>query len=565
MADLSSLLGAAGIGGAIGKAIVSLELDTKKYQAELKGAQAQTVGSTNAMASSTSKFGGLAKTAFLGAGVAVAAFAAYSVNAAIEAADAHLKLQNTFKNSANLSDSSVEAFERQADSLRDLTGVDDEAIISSQALLGQFDLTGQQVLQLIPRIVDLSAKMGIDLEAATKAVGKATQGNAGILSRYGIILDEAGLKADAFGTTLDGIGVAAGFAAARADNEPWRVLGAQFEEVAEQLGNLLLPIIRETVEALKHLVPILKLAADNLDVIVAVLIGFAAFKYLPGLLLNIAAGLEAVGAASLANGLLSVAAGLSGVAASFAAAAVPALAFAGALTLGTAALVKFDPAHILPSAEAFNKEIEDGTIKVGRFNDAVIYGKTVLSLQGDEIDEAAKAQGHLNFEATRGAYHQRQMADALAEAKDGAKKAKQELVQFTLALDESAQQTIITRKEFIHSTNVMQREAENLNTAFKRIAKEDWVNPDYVKFLSEQGPEWVIGFSKLTEDQQHIAQKAWKDSTEQTDNAQRSLERITGVLDKLDKGESKHTVIIEYVYQGYDPSKPGMSGSPQQR
>lgn len=35
MADLGSLLGAAGIGGAIGQAIVRLELDSKKYTAEL--------------------------------------------------------------------------------------------------------------------------------------------------------------------------------------------------------------------------------------------------------------------------------------------------------------------------------------------------------------------------------------------------------------------------------------------------------------------------------------------------------------------------------------------------
>ena len=116
MADLGSILGSAGIGGAIGKAIVSLELDTKKYQAELKGAQAQTVASTNSMSSGMSKFGGLASTALLGAGAAAVAFAAFSVKAAIDANDAHLKLTNTFQNNARLSDSSVEAFERQADS-----------------------------------------------------------------------------------------------------------------------------------------------------------------------------------------------------------------------------------------------------------------------------------------------------------------------------------------------------------------------------------------------------------------------------------------------------------------
>ena len=255
MADLSSLLGSAGVGGAIGKAIVSLELDTKKYLGEMQAAEGQTVASTNAMGSSTSKFAGLAKSAMLGAGVAAVAFAAISVKAAIEANDAHLKLQNTFENNAKLADSSVEAFEAQADSLRDLTGVDDEAIISSQALLGQFDLTGQQVMDLIPLIVDLSEKMGIDLEAATKAVGKATAGNTGGLARYGIVLDKTKVSTDAYAATVEGLGVVQGFAAKSADAEPWRVLGEKFEEIEEQLGQDLLPVLQDLAQTLIDAMP----------------------------------------------------------------------------------------------------------------------------------------------------------------------------------------------------------------------------------------------------------------------------------------------------------------------
>jgi hypothetical protein len=258
MADLSSLLGAAGVGGAIGKAIVSLELDTKKYTAEMEAAQAKTVAGTNSMSSGFSKFGGLASAALLGAGAAAVAFGAFSVKAAIEANDAHLKLTNTFKNNASLADSSVAAFEKQADALRDLTGTDDEAIIAGQALLGSFKLTGEQVQELTPRVVDLAAKYNIDLQTAFKAVGKATQGNAGILSRYGVTIDEAALKADGFGATLKGLGVAQGFAADRAKAEPWRVLGAQFEEVAEKLGQALLPVIENLTKAIIAILPFIE-------------------------------------------------------------------------------------------------------------------------------------------------------------------------------------------------------------------------------------------------------------------------------------------------------------------
>jgi TP901 family phage tail tape measure protein len=70
MADgVGSFLGAAGLGGAIGKAVVQLELDSSKYVAEMRAAQAGTVASSKAMASSLSTVGtaGLAALGILGA------------------------------------------------------------------------------------------------------------------------------------------------------------------------------------------------------------------------------------------------------------------------------------------------------------------------------------------------------------------------------------------------------------------------------------------------------------------------------------------------------------------
>ena len=131
MADLGCLLGSAGIGGAIGKAVVALELETTKYQAELKAAQAQTAAGTNTMSSAAlARFRGSLDG--LRRGRRGRGARRHSVEAAIEANDAQLKLQNTFANNPKLSDSSAEAFTRQADALRDLTGVDDEAIITSR-------------------------------------------------------------------------------------------------------------------------------------------------------------------------------------------------------------------------------------------------------------------------------------------------------------------------------------------------------------------------------------------------------------------------------------------------
>jgi len=249
VSSLGGILGAAGLGGTIGQAIVKLELDTGKYQGELAAAESKTVASTRSMGSGVARFGALAQAGFAAAAIAVVAFGASAVRAAIEANEAHTKLANTFQNNAMLADQSVASFEAMADSLRNLTGVDDEAIQGAQALLGQFNLTGRQVQELIPLVVDLSAKIGVDLDAAAKAVGKSATGTTAGLKRYGIQVDEVAAQTDAFSATLDALGKVEGFAAQRADAEPWRLLGAQWEELEERAGRGLLPILQKIADA----------------------------------------------------------------------------------------------------------------------------------------------------------------------------------------------------------------------------------------------------------------------------------------------------------------------------
>ena len=507
MADLSSLLGAAGIGGAIGKAIVSLELETTKYQGELKAMQAQTVASTNTSSGAFSKFGGIANAALLGVGAAAVAGAALSVKAAIEANEAHIKLQNTFENNARLSDSSVEAFEAQADALRNLTGVDDEAIIGGQALLGQFKLTGDQVLELTPLIVDLSAKMGIDLEAASKAVGKATEGNTGSLARYIGVIEKGATPTETYANILEKLGRVQGFAAERADAEPWRVLGAQMEEVAEQVGQALIPAIQGIAGAVITVLPLLEKLAQ---------------------------------------------------------------------------LMQF-----LPIAQ-MGEDADSSASRIVRLGDALIDTIPVLGhfidLAGDEADALGRsgeaAENHLSVIGELSQFYRDKFNTAIdsgtshivrfahmtkAELDKWSDDTKKSFDTFVESLEDVSSQSGITAKDFAKAHREMLRDAEELSTALRRISKEKWINDEYIAFLSDQGPEWLIAFSDLTTKQQHVAQDAWEETTRKTDKAKDSLDRITGVLDKIDKGESKHTVIIEYRYEGFDPSKPGMSGSAQQR
>ena len=479
MADLGSLLGAAGIGGAIGQAIVRLELDTSKYSAELRAAQGQTVASTNAMGTSTSKFGQLASSALLGVGIAAVAGAAMSVKAAIEANDAHIKLQNTFANNINLADSSVEAFEAQADSLRDLTGVDDEAIISGQALLGQFKLTGKQVMDLTPLIVDLSAKMGIDLEAAAKAVGKATEGNTGALARYIGTIEQGATPLETYTNITEKLGRVQGFAEERANAEPWRILSAQFEEVAEKIGQALLPAIQGLTDAIIGILPLLEKLAS-------------AMQYLP----------------------------------------------------------------IVQMGEDF----DNSGSGVEKFANAVIDTVPILGHFVDIGGEAVHVtEDHLGVVHDLSEFYRGKFKAAIGGASAEITKATDNVEDFTVSLEETSEASTITGREFVRASRDMLERARDLSRALREIRGEDWINPKYLEFISSLGPENLIAFANLNEEKQKKMQDAWEESTRRTNDANQAIEKIIGKLKDLDSGKSTHEVIIQYRYEGFDPSKPGMS------
>lgn len=140
--------------------------------------------------------------AMIGAGALIVGAMVETAKASEEANVQHLKLDNTLKNSPQLANANKQAFLDQATALQKLVVVDDEAIISTQAMLGQFGLTQSQIIEMTPLVVDLSRKMGIDLDSAVKMVGKSVDGSAGALKKAGITVDETAFKTDHYGATM---------------------------------------------------------------------------------------------------------------------------------------------------------------------------------------------------------------------------------------------------------------------------------------------------------------------------------------------------------------------------
>jgi hypothetical protein len=518
MADLGSLLGAAGVGGVIGKAIVSLELSTAKYQAELKAAQGETAASTSAMGSGFSKFSGFAQAAMLGVGAAVVVGIGKSISAASDLNEQLNKTRVVFEDSA---DTVIAFSETTAESL----GVSETAALTAAGSFGQIldaaglaeSATAKMSISLVTLASDLASFNNIDPTEALDKLQSGLAGQARPLREVGVFLSAARVEAEAYRSGIAKVGeeltdaqkiqaryniimddtakAQGDFARTVGESLPnqIRVLRAELEDAAAKIGTALLPAVQGLVETLAGLVPLLEKVAF-------------AMQFLP--IVQVGEDFDGAGSrlSRFADGLLDT---------------IPIL---------------------------------------GHFVDLSGDGSDAVNAFGEEIGQGGKGLGNFRGQAF-------QASLAVGELGKDAKKTTIEFADLTLSLSETAEQTKITGREFLHATNVMEREARQLDTALLAISKEDWVNPKYVAFLSEQGPEWIIGFSKLTEEQQHIAQQAWRDSTRELDNARESQDKMIGALDKLDKSTTKHTVEIEYRYVGFDPSKPGMasSSSNQQR
>lgn len=161
------------------------------------------------------------------------------------------KLDNALKASGKSAAGATERLVKLAEALQSLTTFEDEVIISSQALLATFGLTEKQIADLTPRILDMASATGTDLHAATLALGKAiATGNAGALSRYGVLLDENILKTrdmklitQALDAQFKGMAQALGSTGTGAFIRLKNVTGELFEEMGKFISYILRPFV----------------------------------------------------------------------------------------------------------------------------------------------------------------------------------------------------------------------------------------------------------------------------------------------------------------------------------
>ena len=542
MADVGSLLGGVGLGGSlIGAAVVKLELDSAKYQAELKAAQTQTATGSTGMGNALAAVGGIAKAGMAAAGIAVVAFGANAIKAASDLGEAVNKSNVIFGDNAaeieSWAETGAEAFGLSKTAALDAAG-------GFGAMLQTAGVAVDESANMSKALVQLSGDMAsfnnIDPTEALEKLRSGLAGEAEPLRRFGVFLSEAAVQQEAYQSGIAKTGeelTEAQKVQARyniifeqttkqqgdfqrtADSLPnqLRTMRAEFENISAEVGEKLLPIATSLLGVLKDMLPVLKLVGDGLAAIVDVISDLVK-----------ALTFQSNGFAEMKDRMLELGEGVRE---------------------GTTSIVEFDNAM---KALAEEHELN--------FEASQEY-ETALRREREATDAAATEIAKYRKEHTRihGAIFETEKATR--EMSRATKKAADDFEFAAFTLDDLATETDLSEKAFDRYFRTINRESRELARAARELEGERWISQDFKDFLSLKGPQWVIEFANKNETQQRRVQKEWEATNERTKTANTNLGNVKASLDKLDKSSSRHKFVLEYEYVGFDPSKPGMGGS----
>lgn len=272
---------------------------------EATGAAAdKNLGKTDAGLERTGKKLTSTGAAMVGFGAVALVGLGHAAMASEEADKATLRLQSSIQNNPRLAGESTKAFEDLATSIMKKTAADDDDIISGEAVLAQMGLTGQQITDLTPLVVDLSRKMGVDMDTAAKTVAKSVNGSSGALKKMGIDVDATRFKTDAYGATMDALSNSVGGFA----EQEGQTFSGQLERMGNELHNLEEGVGKGVVKAFGNLFQVVEKVTGALESLSPGAQGaigeFATYG---------AVALTAVGALSALVGMLTTAAARFGI------------------------------------------------------------------------------------------------------------------------------------------------------------------------------------------------------------------------------------------------------------
>lgn len=247
--------------------VIELSANTKDLQAQLKTATDAMKGATDQMSKSLVEFSNDSKKStsvtqnafstmagFIGGQVVIGAFKAVGaavvdmakvlisdgIAAAIESENALNQLNASLQRTGQFSKETSDDLADFANSLENASKFQDDAILSSTALISTLTRLDKDGLKAATQAaVDMAAALNIDLDSAARLVSKSIEGNGEALKRYGVVVEEGSTKSQNLANTLTALNTKfGGAAAAQVGTYSGSVdqLSKAFEDVTKEIG-----------------------------------------------------------------------------------------------------------------------------------------------------------------------------------------------------------------------------------------------------------------------------------------------------------------------------------------
>lgn len=168
------------------------------------------------------------------------AFVGSSIESFAAAEAAQKKLTTALQAQGMATPAVISQYDKLATQFQKTTVFSDDLVTEMQGLLVQVgNVMPSEMDKALTAATDLASGLGIDLRQATMLVGKAFEGETGTLKRYGIVIDDAKLKAGGMPVVLDAIQARFG-GQAQAELETYagkiKQLGNEWDNLKEKVG-----------------------------------------------------------------------------------------------------------------------------------------------------------------------------------------------------------------------------------------------------------------------------------------------------------------------------------------
>ncbi len=190
-------------------------------------------------------------------GSAAGQFAIASVKAAMEDQKSQALLADQLRKTTAATSGQIAGIEEYVERTMYATNITDDQLRPALAQLVRVTGNAAEAQKLLTLATDVSVGSGRDLSSVVTALGKASQGSTGALAKLGIQVDAATFASQGFSAVTDQLTTQFGGAAAAAlDTQAGKLanLTIRFDELKEQLGTELLPVVNEVAGGLLDLV-----------------------------------------------------------------------------------------------------------------------------------------------------------------------------------------------------------------------------------------------------------------------------------------------------------------------